>query len=136
MLEWKDEYRIGIEAIDHEHRELIDLINRALTAMATDAPSPQREEAVREHLGEIHAQTSAHFALEEQEMVQSNYPGFADHKADHEALLDTLLDMMDEVPEEECGTLPQRLEERLALWFSNHFKTFDAEIHRFRTEAN
>lgn len=28
LLRWKDEYSVGIEAVDHEHRQLIDLINR------------------------------------------------------------------------------------------------------------
>ena len=27
LLQWKSEYAIGIDAVDHEHRELIDLIN-------------------------------------------------------------------------------------------------------------
>ena len=27
LLRWKDEYSVVIEAVDHEHRELIDLIN-------------------------------------------------------------------------------------------------------------
>ena len=29
LLEWKDSYSVGIAAVDHEHRELIDLINTA-----------------------------------------------------------------------------------------------------------
>ena len=28
LLQWKDQYAIGIDAVDHEHRELIDLINK------------------------------------------------------------------------------------------------------------
>jgi len=28
LLRWKDEYGVGIEAVDYEHKELIDLINR------------------------------------------------------------------------------------------------------------
>ncbi len=27
LLQWKHRYSVGIEAVDHEHRELIDLIN-------------------------------------------------------------------------------------------------------------
>ena len=28
LLQWKDEYSVGIDAVDYEHKELIDLINR------------------------------------------------------------------------------------------------------------
>jgi hypothetical protein len=28
LLQWKDRYSVGIEAVDHEHKELIGLINR------------------------------------------------------------------------------------------------------------
>ena len=28
LLQWKDRYSVGIAAVDHEHKELIGLINR------------------------------------------------------------------------------------------------------------
>ncbi len=28
LLQWKDQYSVGIDAVDYEHRELIALINR------------------------------------------------------------------------------------------------------------
>jgi hemerythrin len=28
LLKWEKRYSVGIEAVDHEHRELVDLINR------------------------------------------------------------------------------------------------------------
>ena len=30
LLHWEDRYSVGIAAVDHEHRELIELINRPL----------------------------------------------------------------------------------------------------------
>ena len=27
LIEWKAHYSVGVEAVDHEHREMIDLIN-------------------------------------------------------------------------------------------------------------
>lgn len=135
MLEWKEEFRIGIDAIDHEHRQLIDLINKTLFLIEAENQTGQNKEEILNHLGEIHAVTSAHFALEEQEMAQINYPEFAPHKTDHEALLDSLLDIMDEATPED-STLLLRLEERLTSWFSNHFRTFDAAFHRFGSVTN
>jgi len=28
LLHWEKRYSVGVEAVDHEHRELVDLINR------------------------------------------------------------------------------------------------------------
>ena len=28
LLHWEKRYSVGIDAVDHEHRELVDLVNR------------------------------------------------------------------------------------------------------------
>lgn len=132
MLEWKDEYKIGIEAVDHEHRELINLINAALE-LIDQARQSGREarEKVLDRLGDIHGSTSAHFALEERTMVDRSYPDYEHHKADHEDLLDALLDFIDDVDREEDAIPVTELEGRLTDWFSTHFRTQDAKYHGF-----
>lgn len=37
LIEWRDEFRVGVPAIDREHQELIALVNRAHDRM--DAPA-------------------------------------------------------------------------------------------------
>ena len=58
------------------------------------------------------------------------YPEFSPHKADHERLLDDIRDIMDEYSVQ--GVLDdQALSNRLATWFGDHFKTYDARLHSF-----
>ena len=92
LIEWKDEFSLGVAAVDLEHRELIDLINDLHRLLGAGANNDQ----VVTMLGEIFAQISAHFALEERYMRETLYPHLSEHKADHEALLDELRDIMDE----------------------------------------
>lgn len=126
LLEWRDEYRIGIAEVDHEHKELIGLINAVHAALGADRSSDRIEEC----LGEIYARVSAHFALEEKDMRAHGYPELGQHKADHERLLDDIRDIMDE--HAESGVLDdQAFANRLAAWFGDHFKTFDARLHSF-----
>ncbi|NIL94955.1 MAG: bacteriohemerythrin [Woeseiaceae bacterium] len=125
VLQWRDEFSVGIEEVDHEHRELIELIRSLQDEMrgGTDA------HRILEALGEIYAQIAAHFALEEKTMRALNYAAYADHKEDHETLLDDLRDIMDEV--EDDGVLDEaQLTDDLDRWFSDHFKTHDARLHR------
>lgn len=126
LLAWRDEYRIGIAEVDHEHRELIDLINEVHAALGGDRSAAR----IEDFLGEIYARISAHFALEEKDMSAHRYPELSQHKADHERLLDDIRDIMDE--HDASGVLDdQAFSNRLAAWFGDHFKTFDARLHSF-----
>jgi hemerythrin len=125
VLQWRDEFSVGIEEVDHEHRELIEMIRSLQESLKEGADVDD----VIDVLGEIYAQIAAHFALEEKMMRQTQYPALADHKEDHETLLDDLRDIMDEV--EDDGVLDEpRLTDDLDRWFSDHFKTHDAKLHR------
>jgi hemerythrin len=80
-------------------------------------------------LGEIFARISAHFALEEHEMRDAAYAGYAGHKDNHEELLDEIRDIMDSY---EVGSFAGEREAfgtKLRDWFVNHFKTHDARLH-------
>lgn len=124
LLEWRDEFRIGIPEVDFEHQELIALIN-ALHERLVD---PGRGGTVGEFLGELHSQISAHFALEERVMRSRRYPEFDDHKQDHERLLDEIRDIMDGY--ELHGRYDaEALSAALGTWFSEHFRTRDARLH-------
>ncbi len=126
LLEWRDDFCIGIAEVDHEHQVLIGLINEVHTALGADRSA----ERIEEFLGEIHARISAHFALEEKDMRSHRYPEFSPHKADHERLLDEIRDIMDEYGV--LGVLDdQALSKRLAAWFGEHFRTHDARLHSF-----
>ena len=125
LIEWKAEYAVGNTAVDHEHRELTTLINDLCTSI--QAPGNQRE--VVRGLGEIYAQIAAHFALEEKIMRDARYPDLGPHKADHESLPDELSEVMDDV--EARGRYDDReLSVTLERWFSEHFRTHDAALHR------
>ena len=96
LLQWKPAYSLAIPAVDLEHREMIGLINECYERMGSDADTA----AIERFLGEIHAGIAAHFALEEQLMLRSNYPEYGAHKEDHEDLLDQIRDFMDRFDED------------------------------------
>ena len=125
LINWKDEYTLGIDAVDHEHREMIELINDLDASMQRDASHA----TVVATLGEIYARITMHFALEERIMRDAGYEDIASHKQDHERLLDSLLDIMNGVDDE--GRYDRAgLSGKLDAWFSVHFRTHDARLHR------
>jgi hemerythrin-like metal-binding protein len=126
LLHWQDNFSVGIVEVDHEHRELIGLINALHSALGSDRSG----DAVEAFLGEIYADISAHFALEERVMRERRYDALAEHKTDHERLLDQLREMMDAQAD---GAMldDSRFGGELAEWFTGHFGTHDARFHRF-----
>lgn len=123
-LEWKAEYSVGIDSMDVEHREMIELIN----TVYAELEGRRDAGAIEDFLGEVHSTISRHFALEERIMREAGYEEFVEHKNDHETLLDQILDMMDASFEDTEKGLAL-LEANLSNWFGIHFSTFDARLH-------
>jgi hemerythrin-like metal-binding protein len=124
LLQWKTDFALGIPAIDHEHREMIELINECHARLGGDLDAG----AIEDFLGEIHTGIAAHFALEEQIMRKAEYAEFEAHKDDHEELLDQLRDLMD-IYQQDPQVGQFLLQQKLGDWFSHHFSTFDARLH-------
>ena len=91
LIDWRKEFETGVPQVDHEHRELVALINE-LPPVLDEGPC---DEALQV-LGEINAGIAAHFALEERLMREQSYDEYGEHKADHDRLLDELRDLMDD----------------------------------------
>ena len=124
LLQWKDQYSVGIEAVDHEHKELIALINRLHEKLTARG----EELSIEAFFGDLFKGISAHFALEERFMRERRYDQLAQHKADHERLLDEIRDIMDDFDAHEIASA--ELGTRLDVWFSRHFETHDARLHK------
>jgi len=126
LVEWRDDFKIGIEEVDFEHQELIELINESYSA-AKDEDSAMD---IMDFLGEIFSQISAHFALEEKVMRELKYDHYEEHKEDHERLLDSIRDIMDDYMD--VSTMEEeKFGNRLSKWFTQHFSTKDARLHKF-----
>ena len=124
LITWKSEFAVGVESVDFEHEQMINLINEIYEEMKTRRDA----DSIEQFLGDVHFAISAHFALEERLMRDAEYPEYEAHKEDHEKLLDQIRDFMDKfVADPESGF--ELLQEGLSDWFENHFATFDARLH-------
>jgi len=124
LIEWNEEFNLGIEEVDSEHWSLVALINALHDAMSAGAGRAD----VVEGISQIQELVAAHFAREEAFMREARYMAYAEHKEDHEVLLDDLRDMIDQVGRD--GEYDEaRLSADLQYWFAEHFRTHDARLH-------
>lgn len=124
LLHWENRYSVGIGAVDHEHKELIELVNR----LYDKATSQGSKDAVLDFFGDLFKAISAHFALEERFMGERGYDHLVQHKNDHERLLDEIRDIMEDFDASDRFD-ESVLAQRLDAWFSRHFETHDARLH-------
>ncbi len=79
MIEWYDNYNVGVSIIDEQHKKLIDIINKATTAKRHNN-SP---EEISEILYDMTIYAQEHFKTEEAYMRKFEYPEYESHKYEH-----------------------------------------------------
>lgn len=89
LIKWLPAHSVGIEEMDKQHQELINLINQLHAAMTTG----QGSDAVGDTLSRIIDYTKTHFASEEALMQSFRFPQIASHKSEHQKLTEQVLDL-------------------------------------------
>jgi diguanylate cyclase (GGDEF)-like protein/hemerythrin-like metal-binding protein/PAS domain S-box-containing protein len=128
IFPWDRRYDTGIEAIDRQHRKLVDLLNRLANAVAL--PSSEAKETVESVLSELRAYTVYHFETEEKIWHQyfEGEPQERKHRRTHRGFVEKL-----EAIEAEKETLEKReavlsLMRFLARWLAEHILVTDRQM--------
>jgi hemerythrin-like metal-binding protein len=124
QFEWDDSFLIGIEELDHEHKRLIDDINRLYEELARH---DERSE-IEKSLGSIYARMHAHFALEEHVMRENKYEFFDEHKREHDELLDSYTEYMLRYLNNASASSSTLIEDTLRHWIVTHIITSDKKM--------
>ena len=85
---WNDKWLSNNEAIDQEHRKLLEMGNELIAAVANEAF--ESSEAILEHLIQ---HTIYHFSHEEVILREIGFPGVEEHKKIHEGLIEDSLNL-------------------------------------------
>ena len=120
LFDWSDGYGVGVQEIDEQHKELVDLLNQLHTGLIDRRSS----ETMRKILDELAEYTRTHFSVEESLMRVSNYPDFDLHKRYHEDLIAQIVALQDRLDSgDEKITFELLL--FLKLWLTNHINEAD-----------
>jgi hemerythrin len=83
---WLDEYRIGDDTIDQQHKYLFDLANQIVDPF-NDA------QKIHHNLKTLYHYVIEHFKVEESFMRQCKYPEYKEHIKEHEEIEKKLSEM-------------------------------------------
>jgi len=124
LFKWNDSFLIGIKELDHEHKVLIDEINRLHEELARNDEKSEIENC----LGDIYTRMQAHFALEEHVMKEHGYMFFDEHKREHEELLNNYTEYMVQFLNDSGVSSYKSIEENLKHWVITHIVTSDKKM--------
>lgn len=82
FITWNDEYSVGVEIFDNDHKNLVDGLNHLYDRLCAKAPVPELEKIC----DELVDHTVAHCRREEAFFEDFEYPRAAAHRAMHEQL--------------------------------------------------
>ena len=126
---WRDEYRVGNELIDADHRYLFCLVNTVDLAVRDDD-----REILESALNELTDYARYHFAREERIQYAAGFPGYLDHKLAHYRLMQNLEDACAHIRDAsglERGTQQGELQALLRQWLLEHVLQEDMQMRPY-----
>ena len=126
---WKDEFSVGVEALDLQHQQIIKIINSLI-----DKPRILfRFQNVSSALVELTNYVSEHFLLEERLLQENGYPDLLEHSKRHTAYSNRITDLCRESLHRK-NEVPHELLEFLSGWWTNHILHEDMKYRAFFEE--
>lgn len=125
--EWREEFNIGIESIDKEHRQLFSIINKLILM---EQEGTNIEWTCKEGIKFFRSHAYAHFANEEAYMSLINYEGLKQHKLLHQGFRENMLPVLEQELER-TNYSKESLEHFLGVcagWLIGHTLTEDMAI--------
>ena len=127
IFEFSEEYLIGNELIDREHKELFRLIGKVNDLVRDGVDASQCDEILK-ILEELKDYTKFHFSDEEEYMESIHYEGLEAQKRAHRAFVYKLEGIEKKEIEEQPQKYMQSLVEFLLGWLINHILYTDKKI--------
>ncbi len=127
QLVWSDEYNIGVDVIDKEHKRLFKIINK-LFAFGEEEKKSQW--ACQEGIKYFKEHAMKHFAEEENYMLSINYKGYETHRQLHEGFRQKTLPALEQELEN-TNYSPGAVDHFLGVcagWLIGHTLTEDRAI--------
>jgi len=86
---WKEEYAIGVESIDNQHKHLFEIGN-SIYELLENYVLEDKYDRIINVLNDLREYTKYHFQSEEDYMIEIMYSGYFKQKVEHEDFIDKI----------------------------------------------
>lgn len=127
-LEWQEEYSVGVDKIDDQHKELIERTRKFSKAIETG----KDRHKVKYLLNFLKDFAEEHFETEEEIMKEKDYPGLPEHRRKHLEFFDTVEDMEKELEEDGSSQgFSLEVQRYLIDWLNLHLTNMDEALGEY-----
>ena len=124
-LTLSDDLITGNDEIDEQHKALFKLTNDLINSTEKD----KSKKKIGEMLIFLANYAVDHFLHEEKLMLETNFPGYEDHKKMHSDFKYTVIDLIDDFNEQGTSNrLAQSIDGIVVVWLLTHIQHEDKKI--------
>lgn len=124
---WKDEYKVGIDKVDEQHRQLFDKIEHLLEIAKSGSRESNRRECM-EVIDFLVNYTIFHFETEEKLQKEKRYVSYEEHVKIHREFTNTVLVYKDMLSSNFSSKTLKSFIGTLLAWLVNHVCVCDKKI--------
>lgn len=122
MIEWREEFSIGIEKIDSQHKEFLIRLNHFLKNLKEG----KGDEELLKTFNFLEEYALFHFEAEENFMKEMDFKDFSQHKKMHDNFKEEIKNMKEKIKKEGVTLdFKLKLSKKLTDWYINHIGKAD-----------
>lgn len=125
-------YELKVEAMDNEHKKLIEIMNLLYDKNKQGAP----KEDLLKTINDLCAFCILHFQHEETYLEKIRFPGLPNHKGIHQRLLSQLKQHKTDFETSSSSTINEKFFEFLTLWLAAHIQHIDMQYSPSRYQQS
>lgn len=127
---------VAVASMNDTHFEEVDLLNRLHDAIVQRASAAANAAPLSALVDEFEAHVVAHFAAEEQLMLETGFPAYPVHKGEHDRVLGVLRGLLHVYRTAgDISPLADHLANAFPVWVRNHIATMDTMTAYFIARA-
>lgn len=123
LIQWKEEYSVGISKIDKQHKKIVTILNR-LIAWQTKGGGDKEIEGI---LDDLQDYIREHFRFEEEYMLEHHCPGYEEQRNEHNWFIDRFFEAQKEYLKTR-QLVSLNLVNFVWDWFSQHILKVDKRL--------
>lgn len=132
LLEWNDEYRVGVHKFDDQHKKMFNIINDFYSAMKEG----KQKDKIDEILKELIEYANYHLSEEEKYFEKFNYPKKEEHQKIHDTYREKINLFLKEYNENKSELISFDIIDYLEDWWIGHIMGTDKDYSVFFSDKN
>lgn len=135
MIKWSDDFKIGIDVIDKQHKTLFEIAGKLHDLLMLPSRTDRYDEIIA-LVNELKAYTKFHFDEEEKVMLEVSYNKLFSHKVMHNDFIEQMDSIDFSTIDENQTKVLLELVDYITVWITEHIMKTDKYLGKWYQEIH